>query len=176
MTLIQSQTLGSAASSIVLSSIPQTYTDLYVVLSPRSSQTGTTIESVRVTFNSDGIGSGLYRAYYLFRNIGASVASSFQNAISLEASAPSNNSTANTFGNIQIHLPNYSGSTTKTGSADSVSENNGSATGIAITALRYDSTAAISSITFLLSNGNFVAGSTASLYGILKGSSSVVVS
>jgi len=128
-----------------------------------------------MTLNGDGIGSGFYNSSFLWRNLSASPAASFQSVIGMRGSAPSNNSTSNTFGSIQIYLPNYSGSATKTGSIDSVSENNESASGIALTTFTYNKTDAINSFAFLLSNGNFVAGTIASLYGITKGSSGGVV-
>jgi hypothetical protein len=57
---------------------------------------------------------------------------------------------------------------------DTVSENNATAAFQRIIAGLNNSTAAITSINFFPSSGNFVAGSTISLYGITKGSDGIV--
>jgi hypothetical protein len=79
--------------------------------------------------------------------------------------------TANTFGSITAYIPNYAGSTNKSVSLDSVSENNATAAYQRITAGLWSSTAAITQITFTSPDGNWATGSTASLYGVTKGSS-----
>ena len=175
MTLIQTQTLGSDNSTIQLTSIPQTFTDLLVLLSPRSSQASSSGETVNMTCNSDGIGSGLYTSRFVWRNLSSQFRSSFTSVATMQASAPAASATANSFGNISIYLPDYSGSNVKLGSVESVGGNNASATALTCTVLRYNSTAAISSITFTLSNGNFVTNSSVSIYGITKGSGGATV-
>jgi hypothetical protein len=80
---------------------------------------------------------------------------------------PTNGCTANTFGNGEIYIPNYAGSTQKSVSADAVAENN-SATYIysALNAGLWTGTAAITSIKLLIPSYNFVQYSTAYLYGV----------
>ena len=82
-------------------------------------------------------------------------------------------STANTFTNNQIYIPNYAGSTNKSVSIESVVENNSSDNMMNILAGLWSNTAAITTITFL-PDANWVAGSTISLYGILKGTDGIV--
>jgi len=72
---IQQITVTSPALQYTFSSIPQTYTDLVVILEAKSNQTGTSYNSVRVTFNNDTTAS--YCDQYLYGgtttgNIGAS--------------------------------------------------------------------------------------------------------
>ena len=79
------------------------------------------------------------------------------------------NATANTFGNSEIYIPNYTGSNYKSISADSVSENNASAAYANLFAGLWSNTAAINQITLIPgASANFAQYSTATLYGILK--------
>jgi len=55
--LIQTVTVGSGgASSIDFTSIPQNFTDLQIVISARSTLTGTNYEDVGIKFNSSSSG------------------------------------------------------------------------------------------------------------------------
>jgi hypothetical protein len=87
---------------------------------------------------------------------------------------PDNAVTANTFGNIQIYFPNYAGSTNKSYSVDSVTENNETVAYQTILAGLWSNTAAITTATFTAESGNFAIGSTISLYKITKGSDGIV--
>jgi hypothetical protein len=81
------------------------------------------------------------------------------------------NTTANTFGSYQIYLPNYAGSTNKSMSSESVEENNSNTLYyLSIGAGLWSNTAAITSIS-ILPGSSWVQYSTATLYGITKGSS-----
>jgi hypothetical protein len=83
-------------------------------------------------------------------------------------------STSNTFGNLQLYIPNYAGATNKSYSVDSVSENNATAANQTITAGLWSNTAAITSVGIVNTAANLVAGTTASLYKITKGSDGIV--
>jgi len=169
MTLISSVTVGSGgASSIDFTSIPSTYTDLQVVCSLRSART-TYIDFGAMRFNSDS-GSN-YVAKYLYGD-GASVTSG-NNGNSTQLEIPQgvvgNGATSNTFGNLQIYIPNYTGSNQKSVSFDSVTENNATNAVALLQAGRWTGTSAISSMTIYSANGfNFLQYSTAYLYGISK--------
>jgi hypothetical protein len=77
--------------------------------------------------------------------------------------------TSSTFGNGELYIPNYAGSTNKSYSADSVAETNATATFMYLTAGLWSNTAAINSITMTPQGGsNFVQYTTATLYGISK--------
>jgi hypothetical protein len=60
---IQTQTVGTAVATITFSSIPQTYTDLILVMTGTTSATGA---SLRMQFNSDT--TSLYSDTYLVGN------------------------------------------------------------------------------------------------------------
>jgi hypothetical protein len=164
--LISSSTVGSGgAASIDFNSIPQTYTDLKIVFSLRTTDSGAVF--ARITFNGAGGTAYQYRNLYAFSNVAYSNADN--SGIAHIESAYQNNSslTANTFSNGEIYVPNYTLSNVKCISNDGVQESN-SSTGVAIGLVAGVSTntAAITRITLTPQAGNFVQYSTAYLYGI----------
>jgi hypothetical protein len=169
MKLIESKTLGTAAAEIEFTSIPQTFTDLVLFVSARS------------TVNDDNGGSTISlrpnsatanRTMLRFLGTGSGVVSTTDTNIFLQMSNSAQ--TANTFGNTSVYTPNYSGSTNKTFSVDSVQENNATFSLQALNAGLWSDTAAITSILLVSFGGNFVAGTMVSLYGVLKGSDGIV--
>jgi hypothetical protein len=165
MDLIQTVTVGSGGSaSINFASIPQTFTDLVVVTSLRTTRSAIA-EQVYISFNGS---SASFTNRALYGN--GSSATSF-NANRDVVNAPSANATANTFSNGTIYLPNYTSSSNKAFSSDDVTEHNGTEAYQFIIALLWANTAAITSLTLTPgAGGSFVQHSSASLYGILKGS------
>jgi hypothetical protein len=168
MKLIESKTLGTAVSTVSFESIPQTFTDLVLLASTRSSRTGA---------------AGFIGAYINNTTINQSVRRLAGDGSGVSSSAENNNwafisasaiDTANTFNNVSIYVPNYTGSTAKSFSVDAVSENNGTTARQIITAGLWNSTTAITSLQLIDPNGNFVVGSVLSLYGVLKGSDGIV--
>lgn len=171
MTLIQTVTVGSGgAASINFTSIPATYTDLQILLSQRRSDGAT---GTWITFNSDT--GGNYNARRL-RGDGSSafstVASNESNIIIFPMPTQGSD-TANTFSNISYSIPNYAGSTQKSLSIDAVGEDFDATANQFIIAGLWTGTAAITSIQL---NTAFYENSSASLYGILKGSGGATVS
>jgi hypothetical protein len=84
-------------------------------------------------------------------------------------------STSNTFSNLSVYIPNYTGSTAKGVSIDSVTENNGTNAFQVIAAHLTNSTSAVTSIGFFsTTSSSFLTGTTISLYGITKGSDGIV--
>jgi hypothetical protein len=168
MQLISSTTVGvGGAATSDFTSIPGTYTDLVLVLSARATSTTATIT---VAFNGS---SASCTNSYLTGNAGFTPTSATGTTLVGYASTTSH--TASTFGNLSIYIPNYAGATNKNFSVDSVQENNGAAgVNLNIFANRWANTAAITQIT--LSLANFAQYSSASLYGILKGSGGATVS
>jgi hypothetical protein len=172
MQLIETKTLGTAAASIEFTSIPQTFTDLVVVASTRKSTTSNTNSSF-LRFNSDSATN--YRVIRL-RGNGSSVESvSNQSRSSITGGqTASSDYTANTFGNSTFYISNYTTSTAKSVSIDSVTENNATESYQEIIAGSYVGAGVITSISLEPDSGNFVTGSTISLYGITKGSDGIV--
>ena len=158
-------TVGSGgAASIDFSAIPSTYTDLVVILSARSSRSNTT-DTVFLKFNNTNTTYTTRRLYGLGSTAGSDTGSA-GNGIDI-ASIDAATSTSSTFNNQQIYIPNYAGSTQKSVSSDSVSENN-SSTGnfLNLTAGLWNGTSAINQITLTPDVGSFVQYSTAYLYGV----------
>jgi hypothetical protein len=89
---------------------------------------------------------------------------------------PSSSQTSNTFLSGALYLPNYAGSTQKSFSVDSVGENNSTTAYQVLTAGLYNQTTAITALSVLTYGSSLVQYSTASLYGILKGSGGASVS
>lgn len=166
MTLISTATVGAGgAASIDFTSIPGTYTDLLIVLSSRSTvNTGV----VRIAFN----GSTTSFTSRALQGTGSSSLSFTET--NFVGHTSNSDYTANSFGSHQIYIANYAGNTNKTFSSDSVAENNASANLSNLIAGLWSNTAAITQVTLSLSN--FAQYSTASLYGITKGSGGATVS
>lgn len=169
MKLIQTITVGAGgAASIEFTSIPQTYTDLVLVTSLR--QSDATVTGF-VQFNGTGTTGLSVRTLY---GTGSSAASNTNTAFGNLVN-PSDY-TASVFSSSTIYIPNYTGSTNKSFSVDAVTENNSTSSYAEIVAGLWSNTAAITSIKLLGNPFNLVQYSSASLYGILKGSGGATVS
>lgn len=160
-TLIQRKEVGAGgAASIEFTSIPSTYTDLYLVVSLRTTFT-TDQDHVDLLFN----GSSANQTHRLMRGDGSSAASFTLSRMYTN----SNSSTSNTFGNMAFYIPNYTSSNAKIISTDSVTEGNAASENQAIQATLWNDTSSISSIEIVSANSaNFVQYSSASLYGVSK--------
>lgn len=165
--LLRRITLTATTATVTFDSIPQTgYTDLKVVLTGRTTRANADPGSdVGITFN--GSSTGYYRKS--LNGDGSSAGSGSSSNIAYITSALVNSSyaTANTFGNIEMYIPNYTSSSKKSVSIETVTESNASTAFMRMIAALWDNTAAISSISFTETNGeSFLAGSSFSLYGI----------
>ena len=156
--VISTQTLGSAVETVTFSSIPQTYTDLVVVVNAFSSATS----DLYLTFNSDSAAN--YSRTVLWGNgtSAGSVRSSSANFIALTYYGrvwDNQGTSVHT-----VNIMNYSNTTTnKTVLARASSQQEG----VEATVGMWNSTAAITSMTFdLVSTRTFSVGSTLTLYGI----------
>ena len=160
-TLIASNTLGSATSSVAFSSIPATYTDLVLVVNAK----GASNSNIRLQFNSDTATN--YSRTVLY-GTGASAGSGrVSNFASIAIDAYAYLSTSDFSYNSITNIQDYSNSTTyKT----TLTRANANATGVDATAGLWRSTSAITTITvFTNDSGNFSIGSTFKLYGIEAG-------
>jgi hypothetical protein len=157
---------SSGASSMSFTSIPNTYTDLCLFVSARSSRSQSS-DNIDIFFN----GSTSNRSDTALRGSGG-VTVSYTTSNGHIGYIPAASDTSNTFGSTFIYIPNYTSSNNKSFSADVVMENNASGNGSAFMVLDaglWSQTAAITSITINTSSGassNFVQYSTATLYGI----------
>lgn len=161
-TLIASNTLSSSASSITFSSIPQTYTDLVVRLSARCDAA-----SVDRSLGIRPNGSSANDSNTSLSGDG-SAASSARSTADFDAGRfTAANATANTFGSVEIYIPNYTVSANKPMSVFGVAETNATAVTMRVNALLWSNTAAITSLQIDTDTTPlFVAGSSFFLYGI----------
>ena len=159
---IATTTLGSATRSITFSSIPNTYTDLLVLLSARSE--GTDGDSF-FTINAN---TGANYSYRRLSGDGSTATSNSSTGATggYWAYIPPNSYTSNTFGNVSLYIPNYTSSNNKSFSVDGVSENNSSGATCRLVAGLWAQTSAITSLEFTTYGADLNQYSTATLYGI----------
>lgn len=163
---IYTQTVGAGgAATITFNNIPQTFTDLCIKASLRSTYNG--FADGYLYFNGNG-GTTQYSSTILYGD-GSGVGSYRYSNNGQAAPYPlgGSNLTANTFANIELYIPNYAGSNFKSFTADDGTETNATTTRTALTANLWQNTSAITSMTFSTAVG-FAQYSTFSLYGILR--------
>ncbi len=169
-TVIQHIEAPSGQANITFSSIPSTYTDLLLVVSARSVNAST---DDALLFDLNGSTSN--KSIMILRGNGSTVTSGAGSYFAMGYVSAAN-ATSNTFGNAVLYIPNYANSSNKIMSADGVFENNATTALQQIQALLWSNTAAINEIKLRLdSTSNFAQYSSATLYGITKGSSGGVV-
>ncbi len=159
---IATVTVGAGgASSISFSSIPSTFTDLAVKISARTKwSNGVNADGINIRPNGSTSSRTAIRLYG-----SGSAAGSDTNINPIAASNAS--STASTFGNAEIYIPNYAGSANKSMSIDGVSETNATTTYAGFAAFLWSNTSAITSLELYPENGTLLSQySTATLYGI----------
>jgi hypothetical protein len=160
-TLIDKAILTGTQSVIDFTSIPSTYTDLKLVVSLRDN--GSNVYSLAyVKFNNT-------TANLKSRGVegdGSSPTTYYNSTVLYINSANGNSSTANTFCNSEIYIPNYTSSNYKSVSVDGVMENNATTAYSSLQAGLWSDTAAINQITIYSSTGSWLQYSSAYLYGI----------
>jgi len=165
VTKISTVTVGAGgAASIDFTSISGSFTDLMLTYSLRTTQ-ATVSTSLTLTLNSS---SSNFTMRGLYGN-GSSAAAFTGTTYAGESTGA--NATSNTFSNNALYLANYAGSTNKSYSIDSVTESNSGTVIQMLDAGLWSNTAAITALSLVASSGTFVQYSTATLYGITKGSS-----
>ena len=168
--LIEAKTLTSATASITFSAIPQTYTDLKILVSARDDRSGqpNTDLSLQVGYNGTINTGSIYTNKQLYGS--GSTAGSQSSATTYAYLGMSNGptSTANTFGNTEIYIPNYTSANNKSVSTDGVSENNATTAYAVLNANLISTSNPITDIQIsaVYGSGNFESGSTFYLYGI----------
>jgi len=159
--LINSYTVGAGnTSNVTFSSIPATYTDLTIKASIRTNSASNLTGLITINGSSSSFtflqieGNGASATFYN----GTTNATNTENGTG---------TTASTFSSFEFYFPNYAGSTNKSFSVDSVTENNATTAYADMCALLWSNTAAITSIALAPgSTANFAQYSTFYLYGI----------
>jgi hypothetical protein len=169
---IYTQTVGSGgASSITFNNIPQTFTDLLVFVSGKTTDTSLSNYVSDCLFRINGNTSG-YSETVMRNNSGTP--SSFRVTNYSYGLGLANNgrlTTANTFANSQMYIPNYTSNNFKSYLVENATESNTAnfdSTNYGIAGL-WSNTSAITSLVFVDGYANFAQYSTISLYGITKG-------
>ena len=169
MTKISSVAVGAGGSpTISFTNIPQTYTDLVIKLSARSTSGG---GDCTMIFN--GSSTAAYSGKLLYGDGSAAASTSNSSVAQMSWGAGSINrstTTSSTFASTEVYITNYaSTSNYKSVSTDSVEENNATQAYSQLAGSLWSNTAAITSITLTpSSSGSFVQYSTATLYGIAR--------
>lgn len=158
-TLISSNTLSSSAASVTFSSIPSTYTDLVLKVSARPDSAA----DAWLTFNS--IAGTAYSSTDLQGTGSVAQSSRQSNQARIRLQNFASTTTANTFNNAEIYIPNYAVVQAKPVSGIVADERNATTAYLTATAGLCTTTDAITSVT-LTYNGLFVSGSSFYLYGI----------
>ena len=162
MQLIQTQTLASAQASITFSSIPQTFTDLYLLFSMRTSAAST---------NADIGLNGSYADFTVRSLFGDGSGVTSETTVRIVGAVTDQTP----FTNGSVYIPNYTSSVAKSISIDTVSEKNGTTAYQTIWAGLWNQTAAITSVSLKEDGGgNLAQYSSVSLYGIKSGSDGIV--
>lgn len=173
MTLIATATVAGSAADIEFTGVPQTFTDLYVLLSVKGRTSGPGNGAI-VVYTETGQSSSLSTWRALEGN--GSGASAPSAAYPIVGTVKHQSSA--TFSSTSIYIPNYTSSSKKIFSSESVSEDNATGAYQDINALIIDYTSPISKLGFGDGSygGGFAVGSTISLYGITRGSGGATVS
>ena len=164
-TLISSNTLGSAAASVTFSSIPQTYTDLRLVIN-----CGTATDGYGINIRYNGDTSSIYSDTGLW-GTGSSASTGrhvAQNLASLTIAVGGSTSPSST--TILADIMDYANTTTyKT----SICRSNRASSGVDAIVNLFSSTSAITSISLATNTftgtANLQSGTTFKLYGIQAG-------
>lgn len=161
-TLIASNTLGSAASSLTFSSIPATYTDLVLVCS----YTGTAVLDTRVYLNSD-TGTN-YSATRLMGDGTSATSNRSTNRGWIDLNYVGGIGTTAPTVSI-LNLMDYANTTIYKTTLLRANELSGTYQGVEAIVAMWRNTAAISNIQIATNTSTFTAGSTFKLYGIEAG-------
>ena len=164
-TLIASNTVGTAVSSITFSSIPSTYTDLLLKWSASTSNTSRDQEYITFNGTSTNYSGRVLRG---FDNTNVGSTTSATTSFDMDRIGGGTNYT-NVFTNSELYVPNYASSNNKSVSLDTVLESSatsGTSQFISLEAGLWSNSAAITSITFAPAASNYVQYSTFYLYGI----------
>lgn len=164
---IQTVTVGSGGSSTIqFTNIPQTFTDLKILISGR----GTSVDTdFFVTFNGNSAATYNYVQMYGYVTGNGADRGSNQTSLNVGVTSGASSSSANAFSANEINILNYSLSTqNKAVGSLNVTENNGQVAYLNMKQGHWANTSAITSLSLACSNGNWAEYTSATLYGINK--------
>lgn len=157
--LIDKVILSSTASSVEFATIPNTYTDLRLTISARSSNN---VDYAMITFN----GSSSNFSQQILNSDAAGSGGQTRTDGALQGIQCLSGDTAGTFASCDIDILNYNSSNYKSSNYIGMTENNGTTARIYAIALLWSNTAAITNVKLTHPNSTFAVGSSFYLYGI----------
>jgi hypothetical protein len=171
ITLLASTTVTATPVTVIsFTSIPQTYTDLMIMTSCRTTDTinSNYASDVLIVFNSTTSG---YQNYFSRNN--TSTLNAFTSTPSTSANGllgSGRNATANTYAGGTMYIPNYTTSLNKNFYAHTAIESNNASYDSANLAVggTWNNSAAITRIDCTDGYGGYAIGSMINLYGIIK--------
>jgi hypothetical protein len=102
---------SASQATIQFASIPQTYKDLYIIISAHSpSSAGTDTIGIQFNGSSSSYSMSLIQGYGQYGQSGATITGATKSWVGL---IPDNNPAAQNFSATSIYIPNYSGTLTK---------------------------------------------------------------
>lgn len=162
---LQTVTVGSGgASTIEFTNIPQTYTDLIVKLSARSTRAA----------DEDGLGLKINSStsgytYVILTGDGSTAGSGNTGFEQLWAGRiPGTSVGSNIFSSTEICIPNYAGNGSKSYIVESVTEKNATLAYMSMSSFIQSNTASVTSLTLSAINATLAQHSTATLYGVFR--------
>lgn len=162
LTMIQEVTVGSGGQlAIEFTNIPQTYTDLYIVASLRSTL-GSGAAAITMQFNGSTTGYTAQRVYSI-------PGLQYWGDTGLNTPGTSQADTAGSFSQHIYRIANYTGSNNKTWSVEAATETNASGAYLTFQNGLWANTSAVTSVKIFDANIlNLAQHSRATLYGINK--------
>jgi hypothetical protein len=159
---IASVVVGSGGSSAInFTSIPQTFTDLKIVISSRDNRSGAVANGINLSFNSSTL-NFTSKVLYGTGSTTSSYSPARYGGTSVSAGA-----TSSVFASTEIYIPNYTSANYKSYNVESVVENNATESYQYLGAGLWSDNSAITSITLNVDvSASFVQHTTATLYGI----------
>lgn len=161
---IFTRTLSSLSYWVAFNNIPQTNTDLKLVISGRSDAASGDRDTPLMYLNADAGNATHTRLFGI-----PTVATGSDRSANIYLGYTSiNANTANTFGSMEIYIPNYTSTGFKQVLTESVSSTNSAPAGLALMAGLYRMNTPITQLQVAAGSGNWMPGSTFTLYGISR--------
>ena len=162
---ITTQTLGSAAPSVTFSSIPQGYTDLVLVINYGGNNTGA---NHKLNVGNGTVDTGINYSVTRLSGDGSSATSGRNTSFAYARlnTVIGNGDGTNVTNTAIVHLMNYSNTTTNKTILSRANQATGTYPGTEALVNLWRSTSAINILTVSVDAGNYLAGSTFTLYGI----------
>lgn len=163
-TLISKQILNSNVNTLNFTSIPQTYKDLIILASARSSGVALAI-GIEITFNNISSGYSERLTYALGSSAGSTSRSTSFIGWSIDAAG--DNTLSGLYGSSEVYISNYSSNLNKNISSNLIDENNGNSFNAYLNEAMWSNSSAITSIQLKDGSGmSILSGSSFYLYGI----------